>query len=377
MSGDIESDNYYNVLGVDKSATKSEIKKSYRKLAIKYHPDKSKAKDATEKFQKIGEAYGVLSDDDKRNLYDKFGKKGLESNGGYNSNPFDIFSDIFGKDGFSFGGFNKVNVNTQFTRNKTKKSAPVIHQINISLENMFLGKTIKLKITKKVIFKKGSDKPYDKDKLTETWKFCNNCDGMGMKIETRQIGHGFITRQQIACRKCLGTGSVLKDGYILDEYEDMLEIKFKRGTDLKTEQTVISGGGNCFPGTLPGDIIILYQLILHPLFKLDNESRDLHIRKKILLSEALCGFKFSFEHLDGTLILIKSKDVISPGTIKIIKNQGMFDKFGTRGSLIVEFDIKFPDILLSHQRKHIIKNLPRALKDDNNKSNNKVKLFLI
>ena len=357
---------YYDVLGVKKDDTKAQIKKAYYKLAKQYHPDKSpqeKKEEYTEKFKEIGEAYEVLSDDEKRKLYDQYGKDGLTERGGPQMSPFDIFSELFGSHGgFSFGG---SSTNDSFMKKQVKKSAPVLHQVNISLEDLFKGREIKLKITKKTIFDKNKNEPCNLDELEDTWTLCDDCGGQGMKMEVRQIAPGFITQNQTACRRCLGTGNVLKADYELIDHQEIVNVTIRQGMD-PNHKHIIRGAGNCYPGTLPGDIIIAFHLKTHPIFHL----RGIHLimPKKILLAEALCGVDFVVSHLDNSKIRIKCKDIIKPGTVKIIKGKGMFDKFGLRGDLVIQFDVEFPESLLIHQKKNIRKYLPKPdqLSDSSN-----------
>lgn len=374
---------YYDTLGVSKDASNSKIKKAYYNLAREFHPDKApedKKEEYTQKFQKISEAYEVLGDDEKRKTYDQFGKDGLSEGGGPGVNPFDIFSQFFGNGGggFSFNGtnfggsnfggssFNNHSQNNNFMKKRVKKSSPVVHQVNIKLEDLFKGKTIKLKITRKAIFEKGSNEPL-KDNLDKTWVQCDNCRGNGVKMERKQVAPGFITQVQTGCDKCLGTGDILTPNYELKDYASVIEVEVRRGMDIRKE-VVIEGAGNCYPGTLPGDIIIAFNVVPHNVFKLDGN--DLRIKKKISLSEALCGTSFNIVHLDNKEITIKTTNIIKPGDIKRIKKQGMYDKFELRGDLIIEFEIEFPESLLIHQKKNLKKYLPKG--NNNNNNNNEI-----
>ncbi len=372
-SGQPPDTEYYDILGVKRDTSKSQIKKSYYKLAKKYHPDKApedKNEEYTKQFQKIGEAYEILSDDDKRKKYDQFGKDAVTGNDNSGMNPFDIFSDLFGQGGFGgFGGSSSNNQrrNNSFMKKREKKSAPVIHQVDIKLEDLFIGKTIKLKITKKTIFQKNSNVPCDIHKLNSTWSTCNVCSGNGIVLEVRQVAPGFVAQTQSPCRECLGTGDVLLEDYELREHPEIVNVEVKRGMNPRTEH-IIEGGGNCYPGTHPGDIIIAFRVLEHNIFKL--RGNNLVTIKRILLSEALCGLMFDIVQLDGTILHIKTKDIIKPGTIKTISDKGMYDKFGIRGNLTIHFEIEFPDTLLIHQKKQIKKYLPKPNKVNNNNNNN-------
>ena len=361
---------YYDILEINKKASQSEIRKAYYKLAKEYHPDKAptdKEEEYTEKFQKISFAYETLSDEEKRKTYDRFGKDGIQGSDGPNINPFDIFSQFFGTQGFSFGNNmenSRTNNNNSFMKKRVKKSAPVVHQVNLTLEDLFKGKTVKLKITKKTIFRKNYDEPCDLNELESTWMRCNDCNGQGARLETRQVGPGFITQTQIPCRECLGTGNVLLDTYELREYQDTVKVAVKRGMDPRNEH-VIEGGGNCYPGTHPGDIVIAFNIESHKIFKL--RGNNLTMFKKILLSEALCGMEFNIVHLDNSILKVKVSNIIKPGTVKTIKGEGMYDKFGLRGDLVIQFDVEFPETLLIHQKKNLKKYLPKPNKPDDNK----------
>ena len=370
------SDNeYYDILNVKRDSTSSDIKKAYYKLAKQWHPDKApegKEDEYTEEFKKIGEAYAILSDEEKRKRYDQFGKEGLNENGGPGVNPFDIFSDLFGGRFNGFGGFGGgggfTRQNNNFFRKQVKKSAPVVHTVGITLEDLYNGKQLKLKITKNIIFNVDTNEKCPVSNLEDTTITCSNCDGNGMRIEVRQMGPGFITQSQVPCDKCLGTGNILKPEYKMQEDAEIVTIEIKRGMDPNS-QHVIQGAGHCYPGTIPGDIIITFELKEHSHFHL--RGLNLIMNKKILLSESLCGTSFIISELDNNKIMIQSKDIIKPNSIHVIKGKGMYDKFGIRGDLIIQFEVEFPESLLIHQKKNLKKFLPKPdnINDKNNNNN--------
>lgn len=351
---------YYDLLGLNKEASTSEIKKAYHKLARKYHPDKitdpSLTEEYTKKFQKIGEAYETLSDPEKRKVYDQFGKEGIKANGGGGPNPFDVFNSFFGSGGFQFG--RRGNVNNNFTRKRQRKSNPIVHQVNLSLEDLYNGRVIKLKITRKAIYDQMGPV---KERMEDTWESCQTCKGNGTIMETRRMGPGFISQTQRPCSPCNGSGYGLKAGYQLRDHQTIVEVVVKPGMNPRSEH-VISGEGNCYPGALPGDIIIAFQVLSHPVYKLNGSN--LTINKKILLSEALCGFEFDLVQLDKSVVRIKSKDIIRPGTVKTIPNLGMKTENG-RGMLTITFGIEFPESLLIHQKQNLKKYLPKSDTDMN------------
>jgi len=364
---------YYETLGVKRDASSAEIKKAYYKLAKQYHPDKvsgdnvAKVDEYTEKFKKISEAYTILSDEEKRKLYDEMGKDGLNETGGID--PRDIFSHLFNGGGFSFGGFNPFNSanhsnrerNNNFMQKQVRKSGPVMHELGIKLEDLFKGRTIKLKITKRVIFDNTTNQKCDIDKLSDTWETCSECNGNGSKIERKQIQPGIIAQMQVPCEKCFSSGSTLKENYRLDDDDEVVTIEIKRG--MKPDQPhVIEGAGHCYPGALPGDIVIVFRLQSHPYFNL--QESNLIMQKKILLSEALVGTTFTVKELDDNVLYFKTSKIIKPGSIEVVKGKGMPDRYGIRGDLVIQFDVEFPDTLLIHQKKNLKKFLPKAEKID-------------
>jgi DnaJ family protein A protein 2 len=349
--GDTE---YYDILGLKKTASVAEIKKAYHKLAMKYHPDKvtdpSLIEESKIKFHKIGEAYEVLSDPNKRQTYDQFGKEGAKAN----INPDDIFNSFFGG-GFK-GGFNFGTPNNHFARKRVNKSAPVMHQVNLTLEDLFKGRVIRLKITRKRIF--GPEGLVSSTNLENTWHVCNTCKGSGVITQMRQLGPGFVSQTQNPCNVCNTSGYELKPGYHVGDHQEIVEVEVKKGIDVTTEHK-IEGAGNCYPGTIPGDIIIIYKLEPHPVFNV--KGNNLVITKSLLLSEALCGCDFTIENLDGGDIRVESKNIITPGMTKTIRNQGMYDRFGIRGHLIIQFEVIFPESLTKEEKDKIRNCLPVSI----------------
>ena len=332
---------YYEELGLNKNCTQSDIKKAYHKLARKYHPDKvtdpSLMEQYTKKFQKIGEAYEVLSDSDKRANYDQFGKDSVQS-GGFN--PSDFFKSFF-NNGFNPGFGNQP---------MEKKSAPVIHQININLEDLYNGRIVKLKITRKTITDL-SNEPIT-DNLETTWETCRGCNGQGVKMEVRQIAPGFVSQTQQPCSSCSSTGHTLKSGYKLSDVQSIIEIEIKKGMN-PSEEVILKEVGNCFPGTLPGDIIIGFNLKPHSIYK--KVGNNLEMEKEISLAESLLGFSFKLTKLNSEITVIKSECITSPNQVKTVKGLGLPDKYEIYGDLKIKFKIIYPTELSIHQQKTLSK----------------------
>lgn len=336
---------YYDVLGVKKNATSNEIKKAYHKLARQNHPDKfpeGERDEATQKFQKIGEAYEVLSDDEKRKIYDVSGEEGLKGGGmPTNMDPFEMFSSMFGG---SFG-FQQNNNRQQ----RIQKNKETVFQLKISLKDVYTGKKKKLKITKKVIMSRETKEPIEDD-LERTWTKCSSCKGQGAVMEMRQMGN-MITQTQKICGSCSGKGYDLLDSFVIEEVSQIIEVNIEKGT-LNNTQIRFHNQGNVIPGTYPGDLIVVLQTEGREKGFTRN-GNDLIYEKKILLSEALTGSSFKIEHLDNRFLFISFSSAI-PGEKKIIKGEGI-----RNGNIIVIFEVIFPE-LSREKKKDIRKILPNA-----------------
>jgi DnaJ homolog subfamily A member 2 len=327
-------DDYYKILGLNKNCNENDIKKAYYRLARENHPDKaseSQKEEATKKFQKIGEANEVLSDPEKRKIYDIHGKDGLNGNMP-SMNPFDIFS-MF-KNSFNSQNFHQ---NSNFKR----KNKPTIFPLNISLKDVYTGIYKKLKVTKKVIVKKGTKnkiKDYEK-----TWEKCSICKGEGMINELKKINSNSYIQSQKPCNGCFGKCFTMLKDYEIIEISEILELNIPKGVPNEYNMT-FSNQGNCLPGSLPGDLIVI--------IKSENKEKgfvrngnNLMCEKKISLSDALCGVEFKITTLDERTIPISFSEVIIPGDKKTIPNEGI-----NKGNLIIVFDIIFPTTIQSHKK---------------------------
>ena len=184
---------FYDILGVGPTATEAELKKAYRKQALKYHPDKNP--DAGDKFKEISQAYEVLSDPEKREIYDEFGEQGIKEGHGKNagfSSPMDMFNMFFG------GGMGAGPGGTR-SRNKTK---PMVHKLGVTLEELYNGKVRKLAANRDIQCENCDGKGGKKVKK------CSDCHGLGMKTKTRQMGP-MVQQSQHPCGTCSTRGEVV------------------------------------------------------------------------------------------------------------------------------------------------------------------------
>mmetsp|Transcript_3271 Transcript_3271/g.3767 ORF Transcript_3271/g.3767 Transcript_3271/m.3767 type:complete len:411 (+) Transcript_3271:87-1319(+) len=329
---DVDTTKLYETLGIAKDADAKDIKKAYRKLAVKHHPDKGGDE---HKFKEISAAYEVLSDPEKRSKYDKYGLEGVADEGGGGRGAEDIFSMFFPG---ARGGSSRAG---------PRKGESINHPIKVSLEDLYNGKTVKLAINRSV-------------QVGEA-KMCTGCDGQGIVVEMRQIALGMVQQVQKRCSRCGG------EGYCGETKKErkVLEVHIEKGMK-NGEKVVFRGMADEKPNQEPGDINFVVQEKEHETFK--RKGADLLITKTLSLNEALCGFEWSVTHLDNREIIISSRpgEVIKPessgGTpfVKVVSNEGMPSKGNpfVRGDLYVLFTVQFPkDGELDPATVEILKNI--------------------
>ncbi|KAM7274427.1 hypothetical protein ACFE04_016293 [Oxalis oulophora] len=338
---------YYDTLGVSKTATPDELKKAYKKAAIKNHPDKG---GDSEKFKELAQAYEVLSDPEKRQIYDQYGEDGLKdgmSHGGAAHNPFDIFEQFFGGGGGGFGGASFGGGSSRVRRQK-KKGEDVVHTMKVSLEEMYNGTTKKLSLSRNILCVKCNGKGSKSGKPGT----CYGCQGSGMKVTTRQIGLGMIQQMQQVCPECRGSGEVINErdrcpeckAKKVTQEKKLLEVRVNKGMQ-DGQKIVFEEQADEAPDTTTGDIVFIVQQKPHPSFK--RRSADLYVEHTLSLTEALCGFQFSLTHLDGRQLLIKSNpgEIIKPDQYKAVNDEGMpdYQRPFIKGRLYIQFKVVFPE----------------------------------
>ncbi|XP_043933768.1 dnaJ homolog subfamily A member 4 isoform X2 [Protopterus annectens] len=343
---------YYDILGVEPTASPDEIKKAYRKLALKYHPDKNP--NEGERFKLISQAYEVLSDEKKRDLYDKGGEQAIKEGGlgsGGFSSPMDIF-DMF------FGGGGRMN--------RERKGKNVVHQMSVSLEDLYNGATRKLALQKNVICEKCEGHGGKKGAVEN----CPTCKGRGIQVHVQQLGPGMVQQIQTMCSDCHGQGERINPKYRCRNCngnktvreKKIIEVHIDKG--MKDGQKItFHGEGDQEPGLEPGDVIIVLDQKDHDTFQ--RRGDDLMTKMDIQLVEALCGFRRTLQTLDKRTLLITSKagEVIKHGALKCVLNEGMpiyRDPF-EKGRLVIQFFVIFPEDgwLPLHKLHHLEALLPQ------------------
>ena len=358
------SKNYYDILGLDKNANEHEIKKAYKKMAIKWHPDKNPDnKDIAEsKFKEISEAYHVLSDAEKKDIYDKYGEEGLKNNPGFNGEQFSSADDIFKM----FFGRNNGFEENMFEQKRTKKSDPKIVSIPFTLKDAYNGSKKKITLKIKKICKEcngiGGTNP----------KLCNGCSGSGVKVMNRQVGPGMIQRIQTVCNVCSGNKKIIENickrcnGNKI-EFEDK---QFVLSLDIGIEnedKKIYENSGDHLPGEVVGDVIFVMKEEKHNLYtRIGNDLIYNHI---ITLGDSIIGGTITFNNINDEKITFKEDNIIKYNSYSIIRNKGMpiANIPNTFGDLYVKYDIIYPTKNLSQSDKESIKKiLPITIINDNN-----------
>jgi len=327
-----DTEELYKVLGVAKDATETEIKKAFRKLTLQHHPDKGG--DET-KFKEINAAYEVLSNSEKRALYDKYGLEGVRQGGGGGGmgGMEDLF-EMFGMRGRGGGG-----------RKQRRKVQPTQKEISVTLEEIYSGKMVQLDHTKTVLC--GDCK----GKGGEDVSSCKQCDGAGMIMKMVQLGPGMYTQSQQACPRCKGQGEIIDPAKICKKCKGKKISEVSKKVDVAIEpgcppEHVIkfNGEGNEIPDAEAGDLLIQIVTKKHKLFT--RRGADLIMEKEITLKQALLGFNFTVKFLDGKDLLISTiaGETIEDKAIKCVKGKGMpfFKDSMNYGDLIIKFTVKFP-----------------------------------
>lgn len=345
---------YYEILGVKKNATKDGIKKAYRKLALQYHPDRNKAPDAEEKFKEISEAYGVLSDDDKRQQYDLYGHAGIDSR--YTQE--DIFrtinlDDIFRDLGFGLGGFG--NMFEMFFGGGRRKAGPrrgndLRYDLEVTLEEVYTGVSKRIKIGKREVCPACEGSGSNPGSPPEV---CGACGGTGEMRITKRTPFGHFTSIS-TCSKCVGEGSIIVDpcdecngdGSVRRAKE--LEVKIPSGIEGGSRLRIPGEGEAGGRGAPPGDLYVVVHIAPHDVF--ERHGDDLYSEVPIGFDQAALGDEINVETLDG-----RARMNIPPGTqtgtIFRLKGRGLPSTRGYKGDIHVRVIVRTPTDLTKEQKR--------------------------
>jgi len=358
---------YYEVVGVSKTASQDEIKSQYRKLALKFHPDRNKSPEAAEHFKEISEAYAVLSDSKKRQLYDQHGHAGVDGRystedifRGAGSNFDDIFSDLFGGRGRrTTGGFDSIFENLFGGRSQgfggfgRQRGSDMLYETSVSLEDVLNGKRMELDLQKNVDCPdcngSGCFPGTSKTK-------CSDCNGQGQVRISRNMGFStFVTVQP--CRKCSGQGMMIekpckkcKSGKV----KGTKHISFELPAGIDNGDYVISGEGESVSDGVNGDLIIRVNVQPHTKFKRDG--RDIFYDTQLSIMDASLGKNLEVPTLEG-FSKISVEPGSQPNTIIKLKGKGLSGRgLRGRGDQYVRLVVNIPKKLSKHQ-KDLLKEL--------------------
>jgi DnaJ family protein A protein 2 len=341
---ELDNKKLYDVLGVTQTASQDEIKKAFRKLALQTHPDRG---GDSEKFKEVNAAYEILSKPEKREIYDKYGFKGLK--GGNETGGFGDVFDIF------FGGRGKSQAR------ETAQLKPTVRQVDITLEDAFNGMMTHIDVERLIVCAscngKGGIDP----------KTCSGCKGRGVVVKMIQMGPGMYTQSQAECKDCEGTGKIIEKknickeckGQKLNKKTENIEVPIPVGIPDE-EKIMIKGKGNEHFEYRTGDLVVIVKIKPHVFYK--RVKNDLYIEKKISLLEALSGFSFNLDHFNTNKITIKTppKEIITHKQVKMVQNLGMphYKSPMSHGELYITFLVEFPHSLNPAQLEELSKILP-------------------
>lgn len=345
---------YYKILGVDRNSTKEEIKKAYKTLAKKYHPDLNKESGAAEKFKEINEAAAVLADDQKREQYERFGTT-ADQFSGYEGYDFsDIMSDIGGF-GFDFdnifesffgGGFGR--------RRRQKRGADLRYDIDITLEEAAKGVTKHISIPKlsKCNVCKGTGAESSSDIIS-----CPECNGLGV-LRREQRTHFGIFATTTSCKKCQGQGTYIKkeckqcDGTGLIRETRKLEIKIPPGAEEETNLRISGEGEAGIKGSESGDLYVVVHVKEHEVF--ERHGDDIYLKVNIPFAIAVLGGEVDIPTLDGKAKL-KIPPTTKSNTLFRMRGKGITFLHGKgQGDELVEVVIDVPE-KVSKRQKELLK----------------------
>ena len=360
---------YYDVLGVSKSSSADQIKSAYRKLAVKYHPDKNEGdKTAEEKFKEASEAYHVLSNSERKQNYDNFGHAAFENGGGgrggfgnfdFSSHFSDIFEDFFGE---GFGGSGRRN------RRTNNRGSDLRYDLSITLEEAYTGKKqdIKFSTSEKCDTCKGSG-----SKPGHEAGSCSMCGGHG-QVRSSQ---GFFTVQQ-TCPQCSGSGEEITNpcnscsGQGKKQASKRLSVTIPRGVDDGTRIRLAGKGEAGSRGAGNGDLYLFINVYSHELFKRSDEH--LFFECPISIADAALGTSIEIPTIDGGKAKIKIPAGTQSGKQLRLKSKGMpYMRGSGNGDLYVQVNTEVP-VSLNREQKELLEKFREI---ENEKSNPSIKKF--
>ncbi|XP_047315141.1 chaperone protein dnaJ A6, chloroplastic-like [Impatiens glandulifera] len=352
---------YYSVLGVNKNATKADIKSAYRKLARSNHPDVNKEPGAEQKFKEISNAYEVLSDDEKRSIYDRYGEAGLKGAGmgmGDFSSPFDLFESLFDLGGMGGGNMGGGRA----TRNRAMEGEDQLYNLVLNFKEAVFGIEKEIEITR--LESCGSCEGSGAKPGTKPTK-CNPCGGQGQVISSARTPLG-IFQQVSTCNSCNGTGESFSpcntckgDGRV--KKSKRIGLKVPAGVDSGSRLRVRNEGNAGKRGGSPGDLFVQIEVLPDPVLKRDDNN--ILYGCKVSYIDAILGTTMKIPTVDG-IVDLKIPSGTQPGTTLVMAKKGVpfLNKNNMRGDQLVKVQVEIPKKLSGDEKKLIeeLANLNKA-----------------
>jgi len=351
---------YYEILGVARDASEADIKKSFRRLAMKYHPDRNKDDKSTEeKFKEVKEAYEILSNKEKRAAYDQFGHAGVNQNGGFGGGAGFNFDDIFGDMGNIFGDIFGMGGGRRSRQSYAQAGADLRYRLTITLEEAVKGITKKIKVPTWILCPECSGSGARKGTSPSQ---CPDCEGTG-QIRMQQ---GFFSVQQ-TCPKCRGTGQIISSpcpechGQGRQQKTKTLSVKVPAGVDTH-DRIRLSGEGEAgLHGGPAGDLYVEIDVSKHPIF--NRQGNDLYCEVPVGFATAALGDTIEVPTLDGR---VKLKIPAETQTGKVFRLRGKGVKSvhgGYKGDILCRIQVETP-VKLNKKQKGLFEELAKSLDED-------------
>lgn len=361
---------FYEILGIQKDADEEAIRKAYKKLALKWHPDRNRdnEEEANLKFQEINKAYNILSDTRKRQIYDQTGEEGLEGldmPGGPGIDPRDIFSQFFGGGGGGPGGFSFFGGGGGNPENKAHQASPQKEvPITVDITTCYKG-------GQQDITCQRAEKCQDCDgrgvKSPEDIIRCPPCNGQGIAIQVQRTPFG-VQQIQSTCRKCQGRGKSIKAGSECQKCQGRktITVSKKYTVDIPAGAIdgfpiVIKGDSDWAPDFgFVGDLVFVVRVSTPAGCIFRREGHNLVIKKPLSLVESLCGIHFGIRHLDDRILDIQWDRIIKPGDSLVVRGEGLpihqpRPNTPAKGDIIIRFDVVYPGEYMDQQTKQAIR----------------------
>ncbi|MBI5281640.1 MAG: molecular chaperone DnaJ [Candidatus Solibacter usitatus] len=350
---------YYQILGIDRSSGEQELKSAYRKLALKYHPDRNPNNpDAEERFKEAAEAYTVLSDAEKRRAYDTYGHQGVSgaASQGFNPDAFADFADIFG----DFFGFGDLFGGGGRRRSRAQRGDDVRYDLEISFEDAIRGLEVEIQVPRLEACSSCRGSGAEND---DGWTSCSVCRGRGVVFYQQ----GFLSIRK-PCGQCGGSGKILRrpcrscKGEAYVQVTRKLKVKIPAGVDTGMKMRVAGEGQPGANGGPTGDLYVFLSVAPHNIF--ERKEYDLHCSVPLNIAQAALGAEIHVLTFEGLETLKAPEGVQSCETLRLRGRGVPYVNGGGRGDLVVHIEVRTPHKLTREQRR-LLEQLRATLPEEN------------